>query len=86
MVHALYSQDQDQVIKWFDKFDKSAIKEVIKEHLIKHPKDTVEHTKEHKGIKKFYGMEIINFYKNNSNNKPSKVIIRGNKEYLKTLS
>lgn len=87
--HALYSQDQDQFIKWFDKYDAQAIKEAIVEHLGKNPDDTLEHCKGYgKGsVKNYYGHEIVNFYENNpKNGKPCKVYMKNGKEYLRALT
>ena len=87
--HALFSQDQDQFIKWLDKYDAQAIKEAIVEHLGNNPDDTVEHCKEYgKGsVKNYYGHEIVNFYENNpKNGKPCKVYMKNGKEYLRALT
>jgi len=87
--HSLYSQNESINIAYFDKFDKSAIKQAIVNHLTKHPTDTVEHCKEYSkaDIKRFYGSEIINLYEvNPKNNKPSLVIYKGTKQYFKTLT
>jgi len=89
MTHAIFSQDLDQVIKWYDVFDKTQIKNDIKQHLINNPKDIIEHCKTYneKDIKKYYGLNIINFYQCNPNtNIPSLCITKRNKTYYKTLS
>lgn len=89
MKHALFSQNSDQPIEWFDRFDKDAIKRSIITHLEQNPTDTVEHCKEYskRDVKKYYGMKIINFYQvNPKNGKPSKIVTRGNKEYFKALT
>ena len=74
-------------IVWFDKFDAAAIKEGIIKHLTDNPTDTIEHCKEYskEDIKKYYGNEIINFYKCNKNGHPCRVVLKGNKEYLSKL-
>lgn len=88
MKHALFSHDQDMYIEWFEKFDANTIKESIINHLTKFPADTLEHTKEYskEDVKKYYGMEIINFYKCNKGGAPCKVILKGNKEFTKPIS
>lgn len=43
MAHLLFSQEQDQPIKWFEKFDKEEIKTEIKKWLIENTTDTLEH-------------------------------------------
>ena len=85
--HMLFSQNEDRVIQYFDKFDREDIKKAIVVHLTKNPTDTLEHCKEpnKKDIKRFYGNEILDFYAVNPNNKKvSKIITKGNKTfYLK---
>lgn len=86
--HSLFSHNEDRSIKWFDKFDKQAIKEAIVEHLTTNPTDTLEHCKEFSksDLRRFVGNEIINFYSVNPKNKKiSLVITKGNKEYFKAL-
>lgn len=83
--HSLFSQNQDIHVKWFDGFNKEAIKAAIIEHLQQFPDDVIEHTKEYDSLKKNYGMEIINFYKVHSG-KPSLIVLKGNKEYYKPLT
>jgi hypothetical protein len=87
MKHSLFSHDQDMPIAWFDKFDAAAIKEGIIKHLTDNPTDTIEHCKEYskEDIKKYYGMEIISFYRCNKGGIPSKVILKGDKEFTKPL-
>ena len=80
MAHLLFSQEQDQPIKWFEKFDKEEIRTEIKKWLTENPTDTLEHCKEDSGYK------IINFYENNKVGFPSLVVIRGEKEYYKPLN
>jgi hypothetical protein len=88
MKHLLFSQDKDMPIQWFDKFDAAEIKGAIIKHLTENPADVLEHCKEYskEDIKKYYGHEILNFYKCNSGGVPSKVILKGNKELTKPLS
>ena len=84
MTHSLYSQDQERTIAFFEKYNK----EDIKEQIISHLKDTLEHCKEYskKDIKRFYGNEILSFYEvNPKNNRVSKVIQRGGKNYFKQI-
>jgi hypothetical protein len=84
--HSLYSQNLDMTVKFFDKFDKGEIKKSIIEHLTQYPNDVLEHCKEYSknNIKKYYGMEVINFYQNHNNN-PCLVILRGDKKYYRKL-
>ena len=88
MKHSLFSQDHNMPIAWFDKFNAAEIKQGIIKHLKQFPADTLEHCKEYskEDIKKYYGMEILNFYKCNSGGVPCKVVLKGDKEYLKQLS
>ena len=88
MEHAIFSDNKDMAVEWFEKFDKEAIKKAIVKHLANDPTDTLEHCKEYskKDIKKYYGMEIINFYKCNKKGEPCLIILKGNKEYLKKLT
>jgi hypothetical protein len=74
--HNLYSQDKDHEIKVFDSFNKEKIKAEIVKHLDNYPNDTIEHRN---------GETVINFYVAN-NGKPSLVVLKGNKEYYKSLS
>lgn len=87
MAHLLFSQEQDQPIKWFEKFDKEEIKTEIKKWLSENPTDTLEHCKEYskKDLKRYAGYEIINFY-HNFNNKPCLLIVKGGREYFKPLN
>jgi len=87
MNYLLFSQDQDQPIKWFTKFDKEAIKIEIINHLKEHKTDVLELCKEYSktDLKNYVGYNIISFYQNNKE-VPSKVVIRGNKEYFKPLT
>ena len=75
-------------VVWFNKFDAAEIKSKIIEHLKQYPADTLEHCKEYnkKDIKKYYGMEILNFYKCNKNGHPCRVVLKGYKEYLSKLT
>lgn len=89
MAYALFSQEKDQVINWFDGFDRNKIVQTIKNHLKNNPCDTIEYCREYdkKDIKKYYGMKIIDFYGCNPNTKqPCKIVTKGNKEYYKPLS
>ena len=86
--HSLYSQNQERVIEWFEKFDAIKIKNAIVKHLENNPTDVIEHCREYskEDMKKYYGNEILNFYQMNKKNKPAKVVFKGNKEYLQELS
>jgi hypothetical protein len=85
MKHALFSQSLDVHVRWFEKFDKQAIKTAIVEHLKQYPDDVLEHCKDYPKGEVGCGMEIINFYQN-FNNKPCRLIIKGNREYYKPLT
>lgn len=87
--HSLYSQNNEMPIAFFEGFNRDNIKEQIIEHLKENPTDTVELCKEFKGndVRKYYGNEILNFYEvNPKNNQPSLVVIKGNKQYFKSLN
>lgn len=88
MKHSLFSQDLDMPIRFFEKFDAELIREEIKSHLKEYPNDTVEHCKDYskEDIKKYYGTEILNFYQNNAEGVPCKVVTRGSKEFLRPLN
>lgn len=87
MTHALFSQETEEPIEWFDKFDRKGIKQAITKHLSQNPTDTIEHCKDYSksDVKKYYGMEIINFYQCNSKGQPCLVVTKGDKEYLRKL-
>jgi hypothetical protein len=74
-------------VKWFTKFDKEEIKTEIINHLKEHKTDVLEFCKEFskKDLKRYVGYNIIDFYQNNKE-VPSKVVLRGNKEYFKPLT
>ncbi len=86
--HSLFSHQEDRTVAFFDRFDKVLIKEEIVAHLTEYPLDTIEHCREYpKGeIGRYYGRQIINFYKCNKEGQPCKVVFKGNKEYLKKLT
>jgi len=89
MTHLIFSQETEQPIKWFEKFDKKAIKDAIVAHLTANPYDCVEHCKEplKNDLNNFYGYTIVNFYKVNPKNKEiSRIIRKGNREYYKKLN
>jgi hypothetical protein len=86
--HLIFSQETEQPIKWFDKFDTKAIRQAIYDHLENNPTDCVEHCKEplKNDLKRFVGYTIINFYKlNPKTGLVCKVVTRKNKEYLQTI-
>jgi hypothetical protein len=85
--HLLYSQDQEIIVKRFDKFDKESIKTEIINHLKEHKTDVLEHCREFNKTdnEEYYGNEIINFYQNNKNGIPSLLLTRNNREHLKPL-
>lgn len=88
MKYSLFSQNTDQNIAWFDKFDKEQIKQAIIGHLEQNKDDVLEYCKEFpkNDTRKYYGNEILAFYGNNKNGVPSKIITRGNNEYFKSLN
>ena len=89
MKHAIFSQNLDQFVKWYDTFNKEQIRIDIKKHLTEHPTDTIEHCKEFNktDTRKYYGMNIINLYEcNPKTQKPSLCIFKSNKTYFKELS
>lgn len=82
MAHYLFSMDSETMIASFDKFNKEAIKKAIIGHLNQFPNDCVEHCKDFSSsdIRKYYGHEILNFYKVNvMNSKISKVVTKDNR-------
>ncbi len=85
--HAIYSHDSDSFIRFFENFNPEAIKTAIIEHLTENPRDMVEHCKEYSkaDTKKYYGMEILNFYKVGKSGKVCKVVMKGSNELLKPI-
>lgn len=86
--YLLFSQDNDIVIQYFDGFDLVEIKKVIIDYLTKNPDDTLEYCKVPSGndIRKFYGYEILSYYSvNKKNGKISKLILKGDTEYFKSI-
>ena len=86
--YLLFSQDNDIVIQYFDCFDLVEIKKVIIDYLTKNPDDTVELCKVPSGndIRKFYGYEILSYFSvNKKNGKISKLILKGDTEYFKSI-
>lgn len=86
--HLLFSQDTDQPIKWFDKFDREAIKAAIIEHLTNNPTDCIEHCKEpsKSDLKRFVGYDIINFYQvSPTSKKISLIISKGDKTFYRSI-
>ena len=82
MAHYLFSMASETMIASFDKFNKEAIKKAIIGHLKQNPNDCVEHCKDFSSsdIRKYYGHEILNFYKVNvMNSKISKIVTKGNR-------
>lgn len=86
--YMIHSQNQDMCVKYFDKFDKEQIKASLLEILKSDNRDTLELCKEpnKKDLRKFYGNEILDFYKLNKSGELCKVITKGNKEYLKKVN
>lgn len=88
MTHSLFSHDQDRTICFFEKFDRSIIREEIIKYLKQYPTDTLEHCKEFNkvDVRKYYGNEILNLYKvNPKNKKVSLIVTKGDKEYFKSI-
>lgn len=88
MKYALFSQDLELHVKWYDKFDRKQIKSDITTHLNENPSDTLELCKDpnKSDSKRFYGMEIIGFYATNpKTGNPSKIIMKGAKDYFRDL-
>lgn len=88
MKHSLFSQNQDMPVKWYDKFDKQAIKTDIIALLSNDPTDVIEHCKEFSKAdqRKYVGQEILNFYEINPKSKqPSKIVIVGDRKLYKPL-
>lgn len=86
--YLLFSQENDIVIQYFDCFDLVEIKKVIIDYLTKNPDDTVELCKVPSGndIRKFYGYEILSYFSvNKKNGKISKLILKGDTEYFKSI-
>ena len=82
MAHYLFSMANETMIASFDKFNKESIKKAIIGHLQQFPNDCVEHCKDFSSgdIRKYYGHEILNFYKVNvMNSKISKVVTKGDR-------
>ena len=87
--HSLFSQNKDMPVQWFPKFDKEPIRQAIINLLTEDPKDTIELCREYPkdSYKRFYGSEIISFYEvNPKTGQPSKVILKGDKQYYTPLS
>ena len=86
--HVLFSQDTEQPIKWFDNFDREAIKAAIVKHLTDNPNDCVEHCKEpsKNDLRRFVGYDIINFYKvSPKSKKVSLLILKGDKTFYRSI-
>lgn len=87
--HHLFSENEDMPIAWFEKFDKDEIKTAIIKHLTEHPNDILEHCKElNDTVSQLLGQsEILGFYEINPTNKrPSRIVMKGNKKYYKSLT
>ncbi len=88
MEHYLHSDDTEELIKSFKKFDKAAIKAAIISHLEANPKDTIEYSKDFslEDQKKYSGTDILDFYCNNpKSGNPCKMIFKGEKTFYKKL-
>lgn len=88
MAHYLFSMETETMIEAFDKFNKEAIKKAIIGHLKQFPNDCVEHCKDFSSsdIRRFYGYDILDTYEiNKANNKVSKVVSKGSKNFYKSI-
>lgn len=84
-MHYLLSENTENKIAVFNSFDSNEIKNKIVEHLTSNPSDTLELCKV-SNDKKYVGDDIIDFFAvNPKNQKVSKIITRGTKEYFKEL-
>jgi hypothetical protein len=89
MKHLLFSQNDDIIIDWFDKYDKKVILMTIVDFLTNNPTVVVEHCKEYSknDLKRYSGYNIINLYGiNPKTNKPSLIINKNGKKYYRTLT
>ena len=83
-----YIKDDENLNVEFETFDATKMTELIINHLKANPDAMITHEKEYnaENKKKYYGNEIIDFYESNpKTGEPSKVIIKGNKTYYKTV-
>jgi len=88
MKHYLFSHELDMLVAGFDKFDRTAIKNEIINHLKLFPKDTIEHCKDYTKheLERFMGYNILNFYTTNPKNKKVSLIInKGDKVYYRNI-
>lgn len=88
MAYHLISINQDKIILTLQEFDPKILKEEIIKHLKQNPTDTIQYCKDltEEEAKKFTGYNNIDFYEvNPKNNKVSKVITKGNKEFFKNI-
>lgn len=83
----IFSQDQEIPVEFYQKFDKDRIKTAIIKHLSDNPEDVIELCREYDNNdpKRFYGMEIISFFQMNKKGQVCKVILKGEREFLKPL-
>lgn len=85
----LFSQNTDHLIETFEKFDKQAILDAIKKHLMNNQNDTIELVTDYskEDVQRYYGYKILDFYEvNQKNGLPSKCILKGDKTFYKKLS
>ena len=83
-----YIKDDENLNVEFETFNAKEMTNLIINHLKENPSAMVTHEKEFAPHlkKKYYGNEIIDIYEINPKTKePSKVIIKGNRTYYKTL-
>ena len=84
-----YIKDDENLNVEFETFDSQIMTELIINHLKENPQVMVTHLREYAPHlkKKYYGNEVIDIYEiNPKNNKPSKLIVKGNNTYYKTLT
>ena len=84
-----YITDDENLNVEFETFNAKEMTNLIINHLKANPQAMVTHSKEYvPHLKnKYYGNEVIDVYEVNPKTKePSKIIIKGNKTFYKTLT
>jgi hypothetical protein len=86
-MHYLVSDSTEETIATFETFDRDIILDRITEHLFKHPTDTLTFERDltPEEARKWAGRHIIDFYRLNRKGEVCKVILKGDKEYLKVV-
>jgi hypothetical protein len=87
-MHYLVSDTTEETINYFPVFCADIILNVIKKHLLGHPDDTLSFERDltSEEAKKYAGRHIIDFYRLNRKGDVCKVIMKGDKEYLKRVN